>query len=83
MPVLARLATAASAPIWLHIAVPHALGVALLVLNAWLVRAAWHEQGWGTETVAMSAWTGLCLIFFALLGAFSPINLVVRLVLGL
>ena len=82
LPVLARLATAASAPSWLHIALPVALGVALLALNAWLVQAAWRENGWGAETAAMSAWTGLCPIFFVLLGAFSPINLVLRLATG-
>jgi hypothetical protein len=82
LPVLAWLAMAVSAPRSLHIALPVTLGLPLLVLNVWLVREAWRENAWGAEAAAMSVWTGLCLITFVVLGAFSPISLALRLATG-
>jgi hypothetical protein len=82
LPALAWLATAAAAPLWLFLALPVAVGLALLAVNVWLVGAAWRAHGWGGEAAAMSAWTGLCVLTFAMLGAFSPLNLALRLAIG-
>ncbi len=68
-------------PLWILAALPVTLGLVLIGGNLGLVLAARHVAGWNGETAAMAVWAALCVATFVLLGAYSPLNLALRLVL--
>lgn len=80
LPSMPRMLDPQTTPLF-FVALPVALGLVLTGLNVGLVLAARRAFGWNGETAAMAVWTALCVATFVLLGAYSPLNLALRLVL--
>jgi len=80
-PALQRVMDPQTTPLWILAALPATLGLVLIGANVGLLLAARRVAGWNGETAAMAVWTGLCVATFVLLGAYSPLNLALRLLL--
>lgn len=77
--VVARFAPqwliSAGVPLWLPLVVPAVIGSVLVISNIVLTRFSWRLSGWNATTVAMAVWSIACIAALALLGSYSPLNL--------